>query len=167
VVARGVLTPWAVAIEKRLAQLAVAAEKLIIMKNARGPVGISGRLPLTIKQVEAKIAALLMAPDTQSNRNKIYSYTKMLRHKRVECIFKAQKLAALNEHKRLTAAQYKEVPTGTGRSRLYRPQLRTVWWSGTRMIGLIIGVLLVIIAADALYSRALLPRSESKHPSPN
>jgi hypothetical protein len=100
--------------EIRLAQLAVAADKLVIAKNARKPTGLSGRLPLTIKEVEARIAALLMAPDTKANRAKIYYYTAMLRRKRVECISKAQKVAAMNEHNRLTKAQFAAVKRELG-----------------------------------------------------
>ena len=96
------------AIEKRLAQLQVAAEKLVILKNARRPTSTRGRLPLTPKQVEERITQLLQMPDTKRNRQQIYEATKLLRKKREAYLSNAMKRAALNEHKRLSAQQYKE-----------------------------------------------------------
>jgi hypothetical protein len=103
-----------VKIEKRLAQLAVAAETLVIMKNARKPVGTRGRLPLTPRQVEKKIEQIFREPDTPRNRQRIYDQTKWLRKKREEYMSRAMKLAALNAHKRLTLKQLAELKRTVG-----------------------------------------------------
>lgn len=95
-------------IERRLAQLAVAAELAIIVKNARKPAGRRGRLPLTIKQIEAEIERIFRGPDTVASRQRIYELNRLLRKRREEATRKAIELAQSRPNGVLMKKQLKE-----------------------------------------------------------
>jgi hypothetical protein len=102
------------AIEKRLSKLALAAELAVILNNARKPTGSSGRLPLTPRQIEARIDAKFKLPDTKANRQRIYELTKKLKQRREEWTKKAVLLAHAREQGRLTKRQLREYQQAVG-----------------------------------------------------
>ena len=102
------------AIEKRLSNLALAAELAVIIKNARRPEGPRGRLPLTPRQLEARIDAKFRLPDTRANRQRIHELTKKLKQRREEWSQKAVQLALAREQGRLTKRQLREYRQAIG-----------------------------------------------------
>lgn len=102
------------AIEKRLSKLALAAELAVILNNARKPAGNRGRLPLTPRQIEARIDAKFKLPDTKANRQRIYELTKKLQRRREEWTARAIQLAQAREQGRLTKRQLREYRQAVG-----------------------------------------------------
>jgi hypothetical protein len=102
------------AIERRLSKLALAAELAVILNNARKPAGNCGRLPLTPRQIEARIDAKFKLPDTKANRQRIYELTKKLQRRREEWTAKAIQLAEAREQGRLTKRQLHEYRQAVG-----------------------------------------------------
>jgi hypothetical protein len=101
-------------IEKRLSKLALAAELVVILNNARKPAGNRGRLPLTPRQIEARIDAKFKLPDTKANRQRIYELTVKLRNRREEWTKKAVLVAQAREQCRLTKRQLREYQQAVG-----------------------------------------------------
>ena len=102
------------AIEKRLSKLTLAAELAVILNNARKPAGNRGRLPLTPRQIEARIDAKFKLPDTKANRQRIYELTVKLRNRREEWTKKAVLIAQEREQGRLTKRQLREYHQAVG-----------------------------------------------------
>jgi hypothetical protein len=102
------------AIEKRLSNLALAAELAVILNNARRPDGPRGRLPLTPRQIEKRIEEKLQQPDTKANRVKISQLTQKLKRRREEWTRKAIERAQAREQGRLTKRQYREYQLALG-----------------------------------------------------
>jgi hypothetical protein len=102
------------AIERRLGKLALAAELAVILKNARKAAGNRGRLPLTPRQIEARIDAKFNLPDTKANRQRIYELTKKLKERREEWTQKAILSAQAKEQGRLTKRQLREYRQAVG-----------------------------------------------------
>jgi hypothetical protein len=85
---------WLLAkIERRIKQLELAAELAVIVKNARKPAGRRGRLPLTVRQIEAEIDRLFRGPDTPAARQRVYELRHLLKKRREDATRKAIELA--------------------------------------------------------------------------